>query len=81
MLGCVRTDTGEPEEYHDVLIFALDIVDTGATCMELAVPALKDPPVGARVAHVAGPLHQSAVRFDHLEGVGTVVGDGHGDRG
>lgn len=45
--------------------------------MDLAVPAFEDPPVGSRVAQVAGPLNQSAIRLDHFERVCAGVGDRH----
>lgn len=49
--------------------------------MNLAVPALEDPPVRTRVAHVAGPLDEGVVRLDHLERMGTGVGDCHDIQG
>jgi hypothetical protein len=55
----------------------LNIVHARTTRVNLTVPALKDPPVRAGMAHVAGPLDECVVRLDHLEGVGTAVGDGH----
>jgi hypothetical protein len=58
----------------------LDVVDAGTACMDLAVPALENPPRGTCMAQVTGPLDQCAVGFDHLERVGAVVGDGHGVR-
>ncbi len=45
--------------------------------MDLTVPTFVDPPVGSRVTQVARPLDQRVVRFDHLERVCAVVGDGH----
>lgn len=57
----------------------LDAVNTGSTCVNLAVSALENPPVRTRMTDIAGPLNQSTVRFDHLERVGAVRCDGHGD--
>lgn len=57
------------------------ILDAGTTRVDLAVPAFEDPPVGSRVAQVAGPLNQGVVRLDHFERVCACVGDRHLGRG
>ena len=48
--------------------------------MNLAVAALKDPPVGPGVAEVAMPLDEGAVGLDHLEDVSAAACEGHGCR-
>jgi len=48
------------------------------TCVQLAVPALKDSPVWTGVAYVARPLDQSAIRLDELEGMRAIARNGHG---
>lgn len=53
----------------------------GPASVNLAIPALENAPVGTRMAQVAGPLDQSAVRLDHLERVSARVGDCHGELG
>lgn len=58
---------------------ALDTVNTGSTSVNLAVPALENPPVRSRMAYIAVPLNQSTVRLDHLERVGAVRCDGHSE--
>jgi hypothetical protein len=45
--------------------------------VNLAVPAFEDPPVRARVADMAGPLDESAVRLDHAERVRAAASPGH----
>ena len=46
--------------------------------MDLAVSALENPPVGSRMAHVAGPLYERVVRLEHSEIVRTGRGQSHG---
>ncbi|OHF02149.1 hypothetical protein CORC01_02429 [Colletotrichum orchidophilum] len=53
------------------------VLGAGPAGVKLAIPALENAPVGSRMAKVAGPLDQSAVRLDHLERVGAGTRDGH----
>lgn len=48
------------------------------TCVQLAVPTLKDSPVWTGVADVARPLDQSAIRLDELERMRAIARNGHG---
>ena len=45
--------------------------------MELAISALENDVEGPRVAEVAMPHNQGAIRLDHLEGVRAVALDSH----
>ena len=51
-----------------------------AACLELAILALVDVCVRARMAQVAVPEDNGRVRFDHLEHMGAVSWRGHGGR-
>ena len=65
--------TGRPEYQVQ-----LDIMNACPACMDLAVSAFENPPVGSRMAHVAGPLYQRVVRLDHYELVRTGGRQSHG---
>lgn len=45
--------------------------------MELAISALKNDVEGPRMAEVAVPHNQGAIRLDHLKGVGAVALNSH----
>lgn len=47
-------------------------MNAGAASVNLAISTFKNPPVRTRVAQVASPLNQGAVRLDHLERMCTV---------
>jgi hypothetical protein len=55
----------------------LRLCHTGLACLEFALRALVDPPVGSRVAHVAIPEDECGVGLDHLEGMFAFAGLGH----
>jgi hypothetical protein len=52
-------------------------VGTGSARLELAVLAFEDEPMRSRVAHVAHPLDEAALRLDDLEGVHTACWYSH----
>lgn len=71
---------------EDVIVAAAVVRLLGTLCtraarVELAISALENDVEGPRVAEVAVPHNQRAIRLDHLERVCAVALDGHREKG
>lgn len=63
-----------------VVVRLLGTLRTRAARVELAITTLENDVEGPRVAEVAVPHNQRAVRFNNLEGVRAVALDSHRER-
>lgn len=81
-LSCARARAlhGRRANQARAVYSPLAAVHASTASVDFAVTALENPPVRARMAQVAHPLDQSAVRLDHLEVVRAGVRHGHNEK-